>query len=101
MNTKSYKTLRKTLYETIILTKIKFKLETMPTCNKSQKIDLMKNLNLITKIEQIFPQKTYSNLNKRSINLLNLLGLSTANQLQTIYDNENKVHTFNKKIKCQ
>ena len=85
-----------TLYETIFLTKIKFKLETMPTCNKSQKIDLMKSLNLITKIEQIFPQKTYSNLNKRSINLLNLLGLSTANQLQTIYDNENKVHTFNK-----
>merc|ERR1712030_96664 len=67
-------------------------------CKKSQKIDLMKNLDLINKIEQIFPQKTYSNLNKRSINLLNLLGLSTANQLQTIYDNENKVHTFNKML---
>ena len=46
-----------TLYETIFLTKIKFKLETMPTCNKSQKIDLMKNLNLITKINRYFHKK--------------------------------------------
>ena len=58
------------LYETIFLTKITFKLQNMPTCNKSQKINLMKNLNLITQIDQIFPQKTYSNLKKRSINLL-------------------------------
>merc|ERR1712208_269548 len=84
------------LYETIFLTKITFKLETMPTCNKSQKIDLMQNLDLITKIEQIFPQKTYSNLNKRSINLLNILGLSRASQLQTIYANEENVHKFDK-----
>ena len=57
---------------------------------------VFKNILNLSIFEQIFPQKTYSNLNKRSINLLNLLGLSTANQLQTIYDNENKVHTFNK-----
>ena len=84
------------LYETLFLTKITFKMQNMPTCDKSKKINLMQNLDLITKIEQIFPQKTYSNLNKRSINLLNILGLSTASQLQTIYTNEENVHKFDK-----
>ena len=59
-------------------------------------MNLMQNLDLITKIEQIFPQKTYSNLNKRCINLLNILRLSTASQLQTIFTNEQNIHKFDK-----
>ena len=82
------------LYETLFLTRITFKIQNMPTCNKSQKINLMQNIGLITKIEQIFPQKTYSNLDKRSINLLNILGLTTASQLQKIYTNKENVHNF-------
>ena len=38
------------LYETLFLTKITFKMQNMPTCDKSKKINLMQNLDLITKI---------------------------------------------------